>query len=157
MTMDLAGRDLRSVFIVKQSGKTTRSDLIIVGKTAYARTGGSGWKKAPRNGFEKDITDIIKGIRLIDDPADLRYVGLETVDKRELHHLTAAKAIPYLAANGATGKYDAFDIWIDEAGTPVLVKATYSARLGTLTVKGTTRYQFSHFGGPLKIAPPKTK
>ncbi len=157
MTLDLSGRDLKSAIVIKSAGKTTGVDLIVVGKTAYARAGGSGWKKAPRNGFEKDISDTIEGLRLIDDPADLRYVGLETIEKRELHHLSEARAIPYLASNGATGQYDTFDIWVTSDGTPVLVKATYSAKQGSITVKGTTQFRFSKFGGPIKIVAPKTK
>ena len=156
MTLDISGRDLKSAMVVKTGGKTNGMDLVVVGKSAYARTGGSKWKKAPRNGLEKDISDMIEGLRLIDDPADLKYVGLETVEKRQLHHLSEARAIPYVASNGATGQYDTFDLWITEDGTPVLVKATYSAKLGSTSVKGTTQFQFSKFGGPIKIVAPKT-
>ena len=157
MTLDLSGRELKSVFVIKSAGKSAQADLVVVGKNAYARSGGGAWKKAPRNGVEKDISDTIKGMRLIDDPLDLRYEGPETVDKRELHHLSEARPIPYLASNGATGQYDTFDIWITEDGTPVLVKATYSAKQGSITVKGTTQFRFSKFGGPIKIVAPKTK
>ena len=157
MTLDLSGKELKSLFVVKSGGKTTQSELVVVGKTAYARSTGSGWRKAPRNGVEKDISDTIKGMRLIDDPRDLKYVGVETVGDGQLHHLTAARAIPYRTSNGASGQYDAFDIWITEDGTPVLVKATYTAKLGSITTKGTTQFRFSQFGGPIKIVAPKTK
>jgi hypothetical protein len=157
MTLDLSGRELKSVFVIKSGGKSTQAELVVVGKNAYARSGGGAWTKAPRNGVEKDVSDTIAGMRLIDDPRDLRYVGPETIDARQLQHLTADRKIPYQASNGATGQYDTFDIWITEDGTPVLVKATYSAKQGSISVKGTTRFGFSKFGGPIKIVAPKTK
>ncbi len=157
MTLDLSGRNLRSHMTIASGGKTTKADLVVVGKSAYARSGSGKWKKAPRNGYEKSVSDIIKAMRLVDDPTALRYVALETIDRRALYHLTANRPIPYVASNGATGQYDTFDVWIAEDGTPVLVKTRYSAKLGTITVKGTTEYSFAKFGGPITIAAPKTK
>ena len=157
MTMDLADRELQTHLVIKSGGKTTRTDLVVVGKTAYARVGSGAWKKSPRNGFEKDISDTIDGLRLIRGPSDLRYVGVETIDKRALHHLTATQPLPYTPSNGAIGRYDTLDLWIEEDGTPVLVKVAYSATSGGVTVKGTSEYRFSAFGGPIKIVAPSTK
>lgn len=157
MTLDLSGRNLRSHTTIASGGKTTKADLVVVGKSAYARPGSGKWKKAPRNGYEKSVSDIIKAMRLVDDPTALRYVALETIDRRQLYHLAASRPIPYVASNGAIGQYDALDAWIAEDGTPVLVKTRYSAKLGSIVVKGTTEYDFAKFGGPIAIAAPKTK
>ncbi len=109
----------------------------------------------PAQRYEKSVSDLIKAFRLVDDPTAFHYVGLETIDKRSLYHLAASRPIPYIASNGANGNYTTFDVWIAEDGTPVLVKAGYSARLGATTIKGTTEYDFAKFGGPIKIVAPK--
>ena len=73
------------------------------------------------------IDILIQAVRPVADPSDLSYVGVETVDGRELHHLTANGMIAYRPAAGGTGNLDAFDIWVEEDRTPVLAKATLSA------------------------------
>ena len=39
MTLDLSDRDLSAHFVTKEKGKTTNLDLVVVGKTVYARDG----------------------------------------------------------------------------------------------------------------------
>jgi hypothetical protein len=155
MALDISGRDMKAHMVTKSAGKTTKMDLVLVGKTVYARVGGGAWKKVRRADFEQDITDIVRSLQLIRNPAYLDYVGLETIEKHKLHHLKANRKFPYLNS-GVSGTYDKFDVWVKEDGTPVLVKAKISA-VGAygFEVGGTTEMRFSKFGGPIKIVAPK--
>ena len=110
----------------------------------------------PRDVAEAEVAGLVQNMRLVTDPLDLRYVGAEEVDGRELHHLTASRAIPYAPGAGGSGNYDVFDIWIEEDGTPVLAKTAFSARDPTgVEVTGTTNFEFSNVGGPIEIVAPE--
>ena len=154
-TLDISGRDMDIHIVSKSAGKTTKMDLVVVGKTVYGRAGGDPWKKVRRSDFEQDIADVVRDLQLIRNPAYLTYVGVETIDKRKLHHLKANRKFPY-ATGAVSGTYDKFDVWIKEDGTPVIVKGKISA-VGAygLEVSGTTEMRFSKFGGPIKIVAPK--
>jgi hypothetical protein len=155
-TLDISGRDMDFHIVTKAAGKTTEGDLVVVGKTVFARFGGDPWKKVRRSDFEQQMADIVRGLQLIRDPTALAYVGLETIDKHKLHHLRATRTLPYTNGNGMSGTYDKFDVWVKEDGTPVLVKGKIST-VGAygLEVSGTTEMRFSKFGGPIKIVAPK--
>jgi len=157
MTLDLSDRDLSAHFETKEKGKTTNLDLVVVGKTVYARDGDKKWASGPRSSAEQNIADVIRALPSIREPAHLAYVGLETVDKVKLHHLTAVRKFSYQMSIGQTASYDTFDIWVQEDGTPVLAKGTVSA-IGPygVEIKGTNEIHFSEFGGPIEIAAPKT-
>ena len=64
-TLDVSGRDMDIHIVSKAKGKTTKMDLVVVGKTVYARVGRDPWKKVRRSDFEQDITDIVRGLQLI--------------------------------------------------------------------------------------------
>ena len=101
------------------------------------------------------MDNLVNAMRLTTDPADLRYVGLETVEGRQLHHLTSSRPIPYTPANGGTGQYDVFDVWIEEDGTPVLARTAFSATdAAGNKANGTTEFRYSKFGGPIQIVAP---
>jgi hypothetical protein len=154
-TLDISGRDMDIHIVSKSAGKTTKIDLVVIGKTVFGRVGGKPWKKVRRSDFEQDITDVVRGLQLIRNPAYLSYVGVETIDKHELHHLKANRTFPYVNSN-ASGTFDKFDIWIREDGTPVLVIGKISA-VGAygFEISGTTEMRISKFGGPIKIEAPK--
>ena len=153
--LDLSGRDMEIHEISKVAGKTKKLALVVVGKTVYARVAGTPWKKVRRSDFEQNITDVVRGLQVVRNPRYLTYVGVETIDKRKLHHLKANRTFTYTTGY-ATGTYEKFDVWVKEDGTPVLIKAKISA-VGPygIEVAGSTEMRFSKFGGPIKIVAPK--
>jgi hypothetical protein len=155
LTLDLSSRDLKSHLTTTAAGKTSTKDLVVLGKTAYTRTNRGTWSKQFRNPFEKSVTAIIDGLRLARTSANLRYVGIETVGGRKLHHLTASRVLPYAVAGKVTGQYDTFDFWTEENGTPVLAKVSYTAKASNgAKIQGSTEVRFTKFGGPIKIVKP---
>lgn len=154
-SLDISGVDMDIHMVSKSGGKTTKMDLVVLGKTVYGRAGGDPWKKVRRSDFEQDIADTVRGLQLIRNPAYLTYVGVETIDKHKLHHLKANRTFTYATGSG-TGTYDKFDVWVKDDGTPVLVKGKISA-VGAygLEIAGTTEMRFSKVGGPIKIVAPK--
>jgi hypothetical protein len=157
MTMDLSDRDHHMRLVSKTpAGKTVKTDLIVVGKSAFSRIGGAKWTKSLRTDYERTRTDIVRAFQLVRNPSLLRYVGLETVDRRKLHHLTAVQDLPFVAVTGMTGTYTRFDVWIEEDGTPVLVKAKFTTVVDYgIEITGNSEMRISKFGGPIKIVAPK--
>jgi hypothetical protein len=157
MTLDLSDRDLSMHLETTAAKKTTKLDMVVVGRDVYARLGNDHWSQGTRSNFEQSIADIATALQPIRNPTYLSYVGMETIDKRSLVHLTAAKTFPYISADGQRGTYDSFDIWIEEDGTPVLAKGKISM-VGAygMEIKGTSVLSFSKFGGPIEIVAPKT-
>lgn len=151
---DISGKDVALHLTAAGNGQSVDQEIVVVGDTAYTRRNGGAWSSGPSSATAASIDGLIKAIRLIDDPAKLRDVGVETVDGVQLHHLVGA-GIPYQPASGGTGHYDAFDIWVTDDGTPVKAKTTFSATdaSGNATT-GTTDLAYSKFGGPLPIVAP---
>lgn len=156
MTLDLSDRDLNMHLETTAAKKTTKMDLVVLGRSVYARIGSDRWTQGTRSNFEQSIADIAKALQPIKNPTYLGYVGVETIDKRQLVHLTAVKPFPYVSADGQRGTYDSFDIWIEEDGTPVRAKGKISV-VGAygIEIKGTSELTFSKFGGPIEIVAPK--
>ena len=156
LTLDVSDGDMNVHMTDKIDGKTTKSDLIAVGTSVYAREGSGKWRRQPRSAWNQTLSDMIKDLNPIKDPANLAYVGVETIDKKKLHHLTAVKKFPYVLADGQRGTYEKFDIWVQEDGTPVLAKGKISV-IGAygIEIKGTNELHFSNFGGKVKITAPK--
>lgn len=157
MTMDLSDRDHHMHVVSKTpAGKTVKTDLIVVGKSAYVRIGGAKWTKTPRTDYERSRTDIVRAFQLVRNPSLIRYVGLETIDKRKLHHLTAVQDLPFITVTGMTGTYTRFDVWVEEDGTPVLVKGKFTTVIDYgIEITGNSEMRISKFGGPIKIVAPK--
>ena len=157
MSLDLSDRDLSMHLETTAAKKTTKLDMVVVGRAVYARLGSDHWQQGTRSNFEQSIADIAKALQPIRNPTYLSYVGVETIDKRELVHLTAKKTFPYISADGQRGTYDSFDIWIEEDGTPVLAKGKVTV-IGAygIEISGTSELRFSKFGGPIEIVAPKT-
>ncbi len=154
---DMKGPDLYLSISGTSGGQGIDQELVVLGETAYVRTGNGAWTSSPRSAVAATLAALTKAIRLVDDPQDLREVGVETIDGQSLHHLTASGTIPYAPSSGGTGQYDVFDIWVLDDGTPVLAKTAFSAtdaagNKGT----GTTDFTFSKFGGPIEIVAPST-
>ena len=157
VTMDLSDRDHDMHMVSKTpAGKTVKSDLVVVGKSVYTRLGSGRWMKSSRVDYERSHTDIARAYRLVRNSAYLRYVGLETIDKRKLHHITAIRDIPFITVTGMTGTYTLLDIWVEEDGTPVLIKGTFTTVVDYgIEISGTSEMRISKFGGPIKIVAPK--
>jgi len=157
LSADFSGNDLDLTMQLTTAGGGVDMDMVIVDETAYVRQReDADWTSVPRNVAEAEIAGLVQNMRLVSDPLDLAYVGPEVVDGRELHHLTASRAIPYAPGAGGTGQYDVFDIWIEEDGTPVLAKTAFSATDPTgVEVSGTTNFEFSNFGEPIEIVAPE--
>jgi hypothetical protein len=155
-TVDISDRNVKIHMMTKVAGKTEKVDIVVVGTSVYARVGNSRWTKQPRGAWDQPIADAIKSINPIRDATVLTYVGVETVDKRKLHHLTAARKFQWVMADGQRGTYEKFDIWVEEDGTPVLSKGKISM-IGAygIEIKGTDETRFSKFGGKIKITAPK--
>jgi hypothetical protein len=155
LSEDFSGDDVSFHAVSTTAGQTDEQDIVVVGDTAYSRIAGGAWTKTPRSTVAKTIDDAIKTIRLTSDPAELTYVGPETVDGRQLRHLTGTGKVLFNAASGGVGKYDAFDIWVTDDGTPVLAKTTFSASDATGSqVAGSNEFHYSKVGGPIEIAAP---
>lgn len=154
---DFSGDDFDLTMQLTSAAGGVDMDMVVVADTAYVRQRGEAdWTSVPRDVAEAEIAGLVQNMRLISDPLDLRYVGPEDVDGRELHHLTASRAIPYAPGAGGTGQYDVFDIWIEEDGTPVLAKTAFSATdPNGVAVSGTTNFEFSNVGGLIEIVAPE--
>ena len=157
LSADFSGDDLDLTMQLTSADGGVDMDMVVVGDTAYVRQrGAQDWTTVPRDVAEAEIAGLVQNMRLVTDPLDLRYVGPDDVDGRELHHLTASRAIPYAPGAGGTGQYDVFDIWIEEDGTPVLAKTAFSATDPSgVAVSGTTNFEFSNVGGPIEIVAPE--
>jgi hypothetical protein len=153
MSLDVSGPDL-SAHLESAAAKLD-SDIVIVGHSAYTRSKGGNWKTVPRAAVAGSLASLIAALTLVSSPAQLRDLGLETIDGRSLHHLTAASTIPYSTTAGTVGKYDAFDFYVAEDGTPVLFRSAFSAKQGATPISGTTELRYSKIGGPIVIVAPK--
>jgi len=156
MTLDLSDRDLSMHLETTAEKKTTKLDMVVVGRAVYARVGKDHWTQGVRSNFEQSISDIARALQPIRNPALLAYVGVETIDKQKLVHLKATKTFQYISPDGQNGSYDSFDIWVEEDGTPVLARGKISL-VGAygMEIKGTSELRFSKFGGPIEIVEPK--
>ena len=156
LTGDFAGNDLDISMHIASGATTVDMDMVVLGETAYVRQGTGEWVSVPTTVAEAELAGLVQNMRLVGDPRDLLYVGVEEVDGRDLHHLTASRTIPYAPAAGGTGQYDVFDIWVEEDGTPVLAKTAFSATdPNGVAVTGTTNFEFSNVGGPIEIKKPE--
>ena len=155
LTGDISGDDLSLTIKGSGGGQVLDQELVVLDETSFVRSGGGPWQSAPRSAVESTLADLVKAIRLVSDPQDLRVVGPETIDGQALQHLTASRAIPYAPSTGGSGQYDVFDIWVLDDGTPVLAKTAFSATdLAGNKGTGTTEFTFSRFGGPIEIVAP---
>jgi hypothetical protein len=155
MSADMSGDDVSFVLDIEVAGQRQTQEIRVVGDTAYLKQADGTWSGLPRDALGDTLDGLVDNIRIVDDPDDLRYVGLETKDGRELHHLTGAGAIPYTPATGGTGQYDTLEVWMEEDGTPVRVEGTFTATdANGVEGRGSTEFEFSRFGGPIDIEPP---
>jgi len=155
MSGNVSGKNLSVEVWAISAGQHVNAKVRVVGRAAYAMVKGA-WVKRKRSQVKEQIEALHEAIRLVDDPLDLRYVGVERVGKRDLIHLTAATSIPYEPIlHGPTGRFDAFDLWVTKDGTPVRFEGRFSAGGGADRYTGTTTIGFSKYGVKIKIKAPK--
>jgi hypothetical protein len=153
---DIAGQDLAIVIELSAANVESLQELRVVGDTAYVRQDDGPWQSAPRAVVADTLTGLLDNLRVVERADDLRYVGLEEVDGRQLHHLTAVGEVPYQPSTGGTGQFTALDVWVEEDGTPVLFRGDFSAIDGAGNEgAGSTEMRFSNFGGPVEIEAPE--
>lgn len=154
LTLDVDGADLSAHLGGTSAGQTIDTDIVIVGRTGYVRSNGGAWKTAPRAAVAGSVASLITALTLVTSAAQLKDLGVETVDGRSLHHLTAASTIPYTTSSGTVGQYDTFEFYVEEDGTPVLFKSSFTGTQRGVTISGTTELRYSKIGGPITIVPP---
>lgn len=154
ITLDVNGPDLSGHLGGTTAGKTIDTDIVIVGTTAYVRTDRGAWKTAPRAAAASSVVSLITGLTVVSSASQLKDLGIETIDGRSLHHLTAASTIPYTTTSGTVGHYETFEFYVEEDGTPVRFESSFAGTQGTVTISGTTEVRYSKIGGPITIVPP---
>lgn len=152
---DISGGDVALHITGTGGGPATDQEIVSVGEEAWIRAkGASTWELHPRTDVGPSLDGLLQTIRLIRDPAQLVDTGVEQVDGKSLHHLLAPMAVPYQSPDGIDGTYESFEIWTTDAGSPVLVKATFTAAQDTNSITGSTEIHYSQVGGPITITPP---
>jgi hypothetical protein len=148
---DFSGDDMRASMTVATTGVSKRSEMAAVGDTYWARDDENDWVAIPRSAeVQRGLDEMYQTVRITDDPSALRYVGLETLDGEQLHHLSALPGrVPY-----ASGTFDALDLYVRADGTPVLFNGKFTTKAPGVVVVGTTAVAYSGFGGPILIEPP---
>lgn len=152
---DVSGRDIAFRIQTSSGSANVDQELVVLGTSAWVRRSGGEWHVGPSMAALASVDNLVQATRLVTDSSQLRYAGAGPMDGRTLHHVVAATTIPYRASTGAMGRYDSFDAWVEEDGTPVLVEATFSVEQGDTKVTGSSKLRYSNFGGPLEIKPPE--
>jgi hypothetical protein len=157
---DLALPDVDLQVAIEAEGEVTRFALIVVGDRSFVDLG-EGWLEAPPGSV--DTSELTDALLVVDDAADLEYVGPEEIDGQTLHHLAAVRPLPYspggLPGTGDdVGTIDDLDAWVEADGTPVRIALSFTTTAGTTasssTLRGTTEILFADVGGDQDIAPP---
>jgi hypothetical protein len=156
LSADIDGDDVALALHVTTPQGEQSQELRVIGDAAYTLDEGV-WRAVPRSVVQPSLASLLVAVRFVDDATALRDVGVESIGGRDLHHLTASRAIPYTPASGGTGQYERFDVWVEDDGTPVLVKTAFSAESNGTKASGTTDFEFSKFGGPIEIVAPSTE
>jgi len=148
---DFSGDDMRATMTATSPDSTSQSEMAAVGDTLWTRVNDGEFVVLPRNAeTEQALDEMYRTVRITDDPSVLRYVGPETVEGQELHHLAAAPGqVPY-----TSGTFDALDLYVLADGTPVLVQGVFTNKAPGVVVVGKTAVKYSDFGGPITIEAP---
>ena len=139
------------------AGKTIKRDLIVVGKTAFSRIGSAKWTKSLRTDYERTIADIVRALQLVRNPALLRLCRPR--DRRQAK-APSPDGSPNLHVRRG-GRDDGhvrhrFDVWIEEDGTPVLIKGKVTTVVDYgIEIAGTLRAAHLEVRRTIKIVAPK--
>jgi hypothetical protein len=155
LSVDISGMDTAFSMAFAGGGQNIQADMVLLDGEAFSRESGGTWAKGDGALVQSSLDGLLKAFRFVEDPSDLGYRGVESIEGRDLHRLTAVTEIPYVPAAGGTGTYDRFDIWVESDGTPVLIRSAFSATgPNGETIDGETDFTFSKVGGPIEIVSP---
>jgi hypothetical protein len=151
---DISGSDVDlHVTDVGGSNPAVDQEVVVVGDVAWVRPEGGSWTAHPRTDVAPSIDGLRTTIELLADPNRLVDLGVETIDGQQLHHLSAADGVTYQSASG-TGAYDSLDLWVTEAGVPVIAKGSFNATYGDIPVVGNVDIRYTDLGKAVDIRPP---
>ena len=154
ITADLNGDDVAFVLTVVGAGQDSATEVVVLDGVAYIREAGGSWQTAPGSVVADAMAGLYDNLSAVKDPAALGYAGKEIRDGRPLNHLVGVGEIAYAPANGGTGRYDAFHLWVLDDGTPVRIEAEFSATANGTSAAGTYTMTFADIGGPIEIVAP---
>lgn len=154
ISADLAGDDVAFVLTVVGAGQDAETEVVVVDDVAYVREAGGEWQTAPGSVVAGAMDGLYDNLGAVGDADELGYVGKEIHDGRPLNHLVGVGLIPYSPANGGTGQYDTFHLWVLDDGTPVRIEATFSATANGTTAAGSYTMTFADIGGTIEIEAP---
>ena len=144
-TFKVKGGDIEESITAKVLGTTTTYDNIVVGGTAYSRTNGGDWNKAPASG--QTIQAFVgSGIPITDE-------GVETKFGRQLHRLTVEdmsgvdpSAFGITAGSDQSNlAIDSLSFWAEEDGTPagLSIQASLDQKIAFATAHETVTLDMS--------------
>lgn len=152
---DVSGKDVALRVTSTGAGAPVDREVVSLGGATWIRdAGATSWEIHRRSEAARSIDGLLTTIRVIEDPAELADAGMDTIAGRSLHHLTAVGSIAYRSPDGADGAYDRLDVWTTDAGTPVLVRGSFSASQGVNALVGNVTISYSDVGEPVTITPP---
>jgi hypothetical protein len=152
---DISGKDVALRVQSTGGGAAVDQEVVAIGKSVWIRpTGSTDWEVHARTATGGSIDSLLETIRLVDDPTTLADAGIETVDGRKLHHLTASGSIAYRSSEADEGRYDRFDVWVTDAGVPVLMKGSFSTMSTTRALVGNVTIRYRDVGTEPVINPP---
>jgi Tfp pilus assembly protein PilF len=151
---DFDGPDMRVAMQGTTAGTVVPLELVMIGDDVWMRAGDQQ-VTTTRAALPAEQARAMEAMfRIVADPGDLRYAGVETVDGQPLHHLAAAPGVIEYSDSNTTGVYDAFDLYVLDDGTPVLVRGAFSGTNDSgATGTGMIEMRFSSVGGPVTIEP----
>jgi hypothetical protein len=172
-TFDFAGDDYAGTITTevgiepgaKPGAGSNSIEIAVVGGQGYQRptiTGASGWQKTSD---QPRTVDPLRGLTAV----NIDYVGRETLNGRDLHHLRVRELSALLGTLFAglsklptgLGSFDtassSFDIWVDADAVPVsanLKLATGNNPTDFGVISMDSSYEFSNWGAEIYIVAP---
>jgi hypothetical protein len=158
MSGSVSGRDVAVESSSMAAGRRSNHKVRIVGSRAYETVDGVWVRRKPAS-VRDQVDALYRAIRLVDHATQLRSVGKERIGRRDVVHLTGVAPIPYEPVPfGTAARFDTFDLWVREDGTPYRFEGTFSSiGPGLDRYRGTTTIQFLRYDGVIKIKAPKRR
>lgn len=155
MALVISGTDLSADIGAKAAGQDVKSSLVAIGDKVYATGEDGSWKVVDRSAVQSNIDNMLRAVRIVDDPSILRHVGASSDLGRPLQKLVATQPIAYKPANGGQGQMTDLVFFAEEDGTPVAVRAGLDVTMPSGEPgAGTIEVDFIDWGKPVTIDPP---
>jgi hypothetical protein len=122
-TMVVHGSDWAVYNSVESDGQRVLVSSALIGDTYYERVGTDGpWARAEVSGNSEPVSPFAR----IATVGEIEYLGMESADGVELHHLLVTKWLGgsgrefrMLGFEDVTDTESRFDIWVNDEGVPV--------------------------------------